>query len=82
MYPMKKIKLFKNEWPYFKFNEVKLSSKYERWRKVAVILKVSKKAKQRLEWVIYYYEKGEMNVVKTARHFGVSRKIFYKWFRV
>ncbi len=78
---MKKPELFKNEWPYFPFGEIKLLSKYDRWRKVAKILKISKTAKNRLEWIIYYYEKAEMNVSKTSRHFGISRKTFHKWFR-
>ena len=51
----KKFKEFKNEWPNFKFKPIKLLNKYERWRKVADILKVSKTAKLRLEWIIYYY---------------------------
>ena len=58
--------------------EIKLLNKYDRWRKVAQILKVSKVAKLRLEWIIYYYE-GH-NATRTGRHFGISRKTFYKWF--
>lgn len=57
-----------------------LLSKYERWRKVAKILKVSKQARQRLEWSIYYQEQGG-NASRTARHFGISRKTFHKWWR-
>ena len=56
----------------------KLLNKYDRWRKVADILKLSKTAKSRLEWIIYYYE-GH-NASQTARHFGISRKTFYKWY--
>ena len=55
-------------------------NKYERWRKVAKILKVSKTARTRLEWIIYYYQGN--SVAKTARHFGISIKTFYKWFSV
>ena len=73
-------RVFKNEWPYFKFERLKLLSKYERWQKVAIILKVSKEAEHRLKWIIYYYEKSNLNVSKTARHFGISRKTFYIWF--
>ncbi|MFH1661846.1 MAG: integrase core domain-containing protein [Candidatus Falkowbacteria bacterium] len=70
-----------NKWPYFQFDEVKLLNKYIRWLKVADILKISKAGKQRLKWIIYYYEKADMNVSLTARHFGISRKTFHKWFR-
>jgi len=76
------LKVFKNEWPFFPFDEIKLLNKYERWRRVARILKISKVASQRLEWVIYYYEKSEINVSLTARHFGLPRKTFYKWFKL
>ena len=76
----KKFKEFKNEWPNFKFKPIKLLNKYERWRKVADILKVSKAAKLRLEWIIYYYE-GH-NVSTISRHFGINRKTFYKWFKI
>ena len=45
----KELKIFKNEWPFFPFNEIKLLDKYERWRRVAKILKITKEAKKRLE---------------------------------
>ena len=65
---------------FFPLESIKLLDKYERWRKVADILKLSKTAKLRLEWIIYYYQ-GH-SVVQTARHYGISRKTFYKWFSV
>lgn len=57
---------------------VKLLDKYERWKQVAIILGLSKTAKLRLTWIIYFYQ-GH-NASQTARHFGISRKTFYKWF--
>ena len=63
--------------PYL-ISEVKLLSKYERWRRVGKILGISKAARQRLEWIIYYQEQGG-NASLTARHFGIARKTFYKW---
>jgi len=65
---------------YFLIPEIKLLDKYERWRKVADILKLSKTAKLRLEWIIYYYQ-GH-NAAQSARHYGISRKTFYKWYGV
>ena len=55
-----------------------LMDKYRRWRKVAEILKLPRSAKLRLEWIIYYHQGA--NATETARHFGISRKTFYKWF--
>jgi transposase len=63
---------------YFLVPQIKLLNKYERWRKVADIFKLSKAAKLRLEWIIYYYQ-GH-NASQTACHFGISRKTFYKWY--
>ena len=37
----------------------------------------SKAAKQRLKWFDYYRKSN--NTAKTCRHFGISRKVFYKW---
>lgn len=49
------------------------------WRKVAKTIKLSKRACQRLEWIIYYRFMAEGNVSKTCRHFAISRKVFYIW---
>jgi putative transposase len=58
-----------------------LLDKYERWRKQALVLKLSKKACIKVEWFIYYYTKGQTASV-TSRYFGITRKTFYKWFAV
>lgn len=57
-----------------------LLNKHQRWRRIAKLLKLSKSACQRLEWIIYYETKAKKNVSFTARHFGISRKTFYKWY--
>jgi len=59
-----------------------LLNKYERWRKQGELLKLSKKAKLKLEWFIYYYTKGEESAATTSRYFGITRKTFYKWLAV
>ena len=65
---------------FFKAKPLKLLSKYERWKKIAKLLKLSKLACQRLEWITYYETKARRDAAFTARHFGISRKTFYKWF--
>lgn len=75
-------KTFENIWPYFEFKEIKLLNKYQRWLKVADILKISKQGKQRLKWIIYYYKQSNKNASLTSRHFGISRKTFHKWLKV
>ena len=52
---------------------------YEHWRKVAKTLKLSKKACQRLEWIIFYETKAKRNARATCHHFFISPKTFYKW---
>lgn len=50
------------------------------WRKTAKVLKLSKKALARLEWMIYYHFKAGRNASLTCRHFNLYRKVFYTWF--
>jgi transposase InsO family protein/transposase-like protein len=78
----KELTIFKNEWPFFPFSEIKLLDKYERWRRVAKILKVSRDAQRRLNWIIYYYEKADRNASLVCRHFSIAPKTFYKWFKL
>jgi putative transposase len=59
-----------------------LMNKYDRWRQQALLLKLSKKAIQKLEWFIYYYSRANQNARLTARYFGITPKTFYKWFAV
>src|SRR3989339_532176 len=66
-------------WSFFIPEELELFDLYERWRRVAKILKISRTARLRLDWIIYYYE--GFNATQTARHYGISRKTFYKWLR-
>ncbi|HIE29836.1 TPA: hypothetical protein EYP66_21410 [Candidatus Poribacteria bacterium] len=65
---------------FFKAKPIKLLNKYTRWRKVAELMKLSSRTKNRLEWIIYYETKAQKNASFTARHFGISRKTFYKWY--
>ena len=65
---------------YLLFSQLKLSKdKYERWTKIAITLKLNKKACQRLNWMIYYETAGERNARKTCRHFDISRSLWYYW---
>lgn len=53
--------------------------KQEHRRKVAQTLNLSNKARQRLEWIIFYQTKAKYNARLTCRHFYISPKTFYKW---
>lgn len=69
-------------WQYFPVKKKPLLSKYQRWREVAKILKLSSVAKLRLEWIIFYNTRANQNVSLVCRHFGIARKTFYKWFNL
>ena len=70
--------IFNTIWQSFPYNKIRLLNEYDRWRHVGKILKLSKEARLRLEWIIYYHE-GK-SATQVARHYGISRKTFYKWF--
>lgn len=56
-------------------------NKYDLWLKTAKVLGLSKKAKNRLNWIIYYYTKADQNASLTCRHFGILRSQWYYWFK-
>jgi len=56
-----------------------LLSRHDRWRRTADLIKLSKPAKSRLEWIVFFETKGERNARLTARHFGIAPKTFYQW---
>lgn len=56
-----------------------LLSKYERWRRMAKAMNLSKETCRRLEWFIWHESQVKKDVSLTCRHFGIARKTFYKW---
>ena len=64
--------------PRYFFRRHKLRHRHDRWRKMAELLRLSRAARGRLEWLIFW-ERNRNDVSLTARHFGIARKTFYKW---
>ena len=60
---------------------VPLLDRYARWRKEANLLGLSRAARLRLEWFIFYESKAQKNTRAVCRHFGISPKTFYKWLK-
>jgi putative transposase len=56
----------------------RLRDEHDRWRKIAELQRLSRAARGRLEWIIFW-EKNHKDVSLAARHFGIARKTFYKW---
>ena len=64
--------------PRFAFT-LKRKAEVEHWRDEATYWHLSDKARLRLEWMIFYATVGEHHASRTAAHFGISTKTFYKW---
>ncbi len=56
----------------------RVRDEHDRWRKIAELQKLSRAARGRLEWIIFW-ETHRKDVSLTARHFGIARKTFYTW---
>ena len=65
----------------FKRKPIVLLDKIKRWRLLADETDLSDKARLKLEWMIYYEKDGNKDSYKTAAHFGISPKTFYKWYK-
>jgi transposase InsO family protein len=70
--------LFASRNPRYFTRRHKLLDEHTRWRKVALLMRLSRAARGRLEWIIFW-EKNGKDASLAARHFGISRKTFHKW---
>jgi transposase-like protein len=59
----------------------KWKDKYTRLRGVAEKLGLTPKARQKLEWIIFYETVGKENATYTANYFGITRKTLHKWLK-
>jgi transposase InsO family protein len=66
---------------YFPRKKIKLKDKWVRLRGVAGRIGLTTKARQRLEWIIFYNTVGKCNVKATAEYFGISRKTLHKYLK-
>lgn len=57
-----------------------LLHRHDRWRRTAHLLRLSRVAQHRLEWMIFW-ENHHQDVSMTCRHFGIARKTFYTWLK-
>lgn len=70
--------LFAKPRPWYRTRKHRLLEEHARWRKVAELLRLSRAAKGRLEWIVFW-ERNRRDATFAARHFGISRKTFHKW---
>jgi len=58
---------------------IKPRNKFDHWRSLAIYWNISSKARERLEWMIFYHSVGNQSVKAVSEYFGISRKTFWKW---
>lgn len=63
----------------FKRKPIELLDKPTRWRKQADLVGLSPPGRLKLEWMIFYETAGKKDAYRTAIHFGITAKTFYKW---
>ncbi len=66
---------------FFKRKPIVLKDRYESWRGVANLSGFTSHERLRVEWMGLYYTVAKGDVTLTAKHFSISRKTFYKWFK-
>ena len=66
---------------FFKRKPIVQKDRYECWRDVADLLDFTTQERLRVEWMVFYNTAGRENAAQTAKHFGISRKTFHKWFK-
>ena len=52
---------------------------FDHWRNLAEYWQISSKAREHLEWIIFYHTVGKKHMQYTASYFGISRKTLHKW---
>ena len=65
---------------YLKPQPLQEINRYDLWRGVAKLKKLSTKAHLRLEWIVFYHTAADKNATLTCKHFGIPRSLFYYWF--
>ena len=66
---------------YFPTKDSHLKEKWVRIRGVAERVGLSPKAKEKLEWIIFYHTVGKESVKNTFSYFGITRKTLHKWLK-
>ena len=77
--PMRSIRGKPGSFYYFKGKDI---PSIDRWQLLRLRGRdiLSEKAQLKLEWMIFYHTVGHADATVTARHFGISRKTFHKWY--
>jgi transposase InsO family protein len=74
-------KLYSLKWGDARRSPLPFDDKWQRFIAAAKKAKLSRDARRRLEWIIWYETLGERNARVTCRHFSIAPKVFYFWKR-
>jgi transposase InsO family protein len=66
---------------YFPTKDLPLKEKWVRIRGVGERIGLSSKAKEKLEWIIFYNTVGKRSIKETYSYFGITRKTLHKWLK-
>ena len=66
---------------YFPAKDSPLKDKWIRIRESGEKVGLSPKAKEKLEWIIFYNTVGRKSVKETYTYFGITRKTLHKWLK-
>lgn len=66
---------------YFPSKDGLLKDRWVRLRSVAQTVGLSPKAKEKLEWIIFYHTFGKRHTKVTSSYFGITRKTLHKWLK-
>jgi transposase len=74
--------MYKEKWKnyYFPQKAISIPEKWTLLRRVGKD-KLSSKAQERLEWIIFYHTLGNKNVTAAATYFGITRKTLHKYLK-
>lgn len=65
---------------YFKSKPIRVPAKWILLRKISKDT-LSKKAQEKLEWIIFYETLGKRNALYTSSYFGINPKTLHKWLK-
>jgi transposase InsO family protein len=72
-------RLYSQKWGDARSTPLPFADKWQRLREAARAKGLSRDARKRLEWFLWYETIGQRNARATCRHFGIAPKIFYFW---
>lgn len=78
-YPRNKYRIYSTLWGLRRKAPPLFEDRWDRLRAAAKTMKLSRDARKRLGWMIWYETVGQHNARATCRHFGIAPKVFYFW---